>query len=421
MVLGRRNKGSAQQPGSLYENCAFTYDAYGRRISKSYTYDPNTSTTGDYSYTYNTTYNYDNSGRLIREYCVERFTYTGGGTNTRDITYLYDETGIVGAVQTYNGTTETFYFDRNITGDVIALYNSSGTKVASYVYDAWGNCTTKTLVSNNFSNYNPVRYRGYYYDRETGLAIVGQRYYNSELRRFIQPASFSSLNPQSINGLNLYSYSNYNPFGIANSSSIVAGPIGGGKVSTIALGSVIGRGSSFTGSNGFSIKFPTQNWLSLGIDFAASMSGSLSVLRWTLKNPEFYEFWYTAYGISKYEILSNLKSPLTKIASVISYGLVAYDTYTDVMGHINANDSWQTTTASGIVTAGVGVFNVWASAKGGAAVGTAFGGIPGFIIGTAAGMVVGVVINGIFYTEINGKSIAGHIEDGIEWFLEWIS
>lgn len=192
-------------------------------------------------------------------------------------------------------------------------------------------------------------------------------------------------------------------------------------MSSFALGGVSSGGSSFAGSSGLSIKFPSQNWLSLGIDFTAGMSGALSVLGWTLKNPEFYEFWYSAYGISKYEMLSNLKSPMTKIASVISYGLVAYDTYTDVMGHINAGDSWQTATASGIVTAGVGTFNVWASAKVGAAVGTYIGGVPGFLIGTAAGVVVGIVINGIFYTEINGKSIAGHIEDGIEWFLEWIS
>ena len=29
-------------------------------------------------------------------------------------------------------------------------------------------------------------------------------------------------------------------------------------------------------------------------------------------------------------------------------------------------------------------------------------------------------LNGIFYTEINGKSIAGYIEDGIEGLLEWL-
>ena len=103
--------------------------------------------------------------------------YTGG-SHTRDITYLYDESGIVGAIQKYDSTEETFYFDKNIKGDVIALYNSAGTKVASYIYDAWGNCTPKTLVSNNFSSYNPIRYRGYYYDRETGLYYLNARYYN---------------------------------------------------------------------------------------------------------------------------------------------------------------------------------------------------------------------------------------------------
>ena len=54
-------------------------------------------------------------------------------------------------------------------------------------------------------------------------------------------------------------------------------------------------------------------------------------------------------------------------------------------------------------------------------IGGAIGGSPGFIIGTVAGVVVGIIINGIFYTEINGNSIVGHIEEGIEWFLEWIS
>ena len=57
-----------------------------------------------------------------------RYNYCG------DILYLYDESGIVGAVQTYNTTTEIFYFDRNIKGDVIGIYNASGTQIAKYSY-----------------------------------------------------------------------------------------------------------------------------------------------------------------------------------------------------------------------------------------------------------------------------------------------
>ena len=50
--------------------------------------------------------------------------------------------------------------------------------------------------------------------------MVGQRYYSPELCRFIQPADVSSLNPSSINGLNLYSYANNNPIVIAYKTNI---------------------------------------------------------------------------------------------------------------------------------------------------------------------------------------------------------
>ena len=53
-------------------------------------------------------------------------------------------------------------------------------------------------------------------------------YYSPELCRFIQPADVSSLNPYSINGLNLYAYANNNPIGIAYCSSSVSGSVGGG-------------------------------------------------------------------------------------------------------------------------------------------------------------------------------------------------
>ena len=186
-------------------------------------------------------------------------------------------------------------------------------------------------------------------------------------------------------------------------------------INSIMLGGLNSVGYYLLGSSALCVKIPSQNWLTLGIDFTAVMSGTLSIIRWNSKNPE---FWYSAFEISKYEVLSNLKSPMTKFASIISYGLVAYDTFTDIMGHINAGDSWQRITASGMVTAGVGIFNVLTSAKDGATVGSAIGGVPGFIIGTIVGAIAGIVINAIFYTEINGKSIAGYIEDGIEWFLE---
>ena len=275
------------------------------------------------------------------------------------------------------------------------------------------------------ANANSFRYRGYYYDQETGLYFLNARYYSPEWRRFISPNNASTLNPQTVNGLNLYVYASNNPIGFTPRALGLNEYVSNGMLSSLSLCGVTSGGVYLASSNVLSIKFPSQNLVSLALDFTAGMSGALSVLRWTKNNPEFYEFWYTAYGISKYEMLNNLKSPITKTASFISYSLVAYDTYTDVMDHINAGDLWQTTVASGLVKAATGTLNVWASSKLGATiggkVGAAIGGVPGFVIGTASGMFVGILINGIFYTEVNGNSIAGHIEDGIEWFLDWIS
>ena len=100
------------------------------------------------------------------------------------------------------------YFDRNIKGDIIGIYNASGTQIAKVSLHSWGKYTPKTLVSNSFSSYNPIRYRGYYYDRETTLYYLNARYYDPSWRRFISPDHVSSLNPSAANGLNLYSYAN---------------------------------------------------------------------------------------------------------------------------------------------------------------------------------------------------------------------
>ena len=75
--------------------------------------------------------------------------------------------------------------------------------------------------------------------------MVGQRYYSPELCRFIQPPDVSSLNPSSVNGLNLYAYVNNNPIGIAYRSS--GSDASGGMVSSIAS-SVGGLNSGYHGT-----------------------------------------------------------------------------------------------------------------------------------------------------------------------------
>ena len=216
-------KGSTSQAGTLYENCSFTYDAYGRRRNKTYVYDSNPASTSDYSYRYDTTYTYDNSGRLIRETLVEATTYTGGSSSTREFVYLYDESGIIGVMYgTSLDNLQTYYFHRNLQGDVTAVYDSNGSKVGEYAYDAWGNCTILSGVANDLVKNNPIRYRGYYFDRETGLYYLNARYYNPEWRRFISPDSTDYLDPETPNGLNLYAYCNNDPVNYADPSGHLA-------------------------------------------------------------------------------------------------------------------------------------------------------------------------------------------------------
>ena len=72
---------------------------------------------------------------------------------------------------------------------------------------------------------------------KTSLFSISSRYYSPELGRFIQPADVSTLNPSSINGLNLYSYANNNLICIAYSGSIADSTFSG----ILGVGVVIGR------------------------------------------------------------------------------------------------------------------------------------------------------------------------------------
>ena len=71
--------------------------------------------------------------------------------------------------------------------------DESGMRVVEYIYDAWGKLisTTGTLATTLGAD-NPFRYRGYYYDTETGLYYLTTRYYDPEVCRFISADVYMS-------------------------------------------------------------------------------------------------------------------------------------------------------------------------------------------------------------------------------------
>ena len=101
-------------------------------------------------------------------------------------------------------------------GDIIGVYNSTGKKIGAYTYDAWGKCSLSGATGNTILEdkvvafYNPFRYRGYYYDYETGFYYLQSRYYNPEWGRFLnaditlESMAEKSSNAKQISGLSSY-------------------------------------------------------------------------------------------------------------------------------------------------------------------------------------------------------------------------
>ena len=106
---------------------------------------------------------------------------------------------------------------RKGTGNLLALLDSSGNIVVQYKYDAWGNHTVTDANgnaitdANHIGNLNPFRYRGYYFDCETGFYFLQTRYYDPEVGRFLNMDSIEYANQNFINGINLYAYCGNSP------------------------------------------------------------------------------------------------------------------------------------------------------------------------------------------------------------------
>ena len=144
--------------------------------------------------------------------------------------------------------------------------------VAKYLYDAWGNCTISSETTDYVvANANPIRYRGYYYDDDTGLYYCNARYYSPKWRRFISPDDTAYLDPKSVNGLNLYCYCNNDPVNFADPSGCASILITLGIMAIGGLiGAAVGAGTSAIMQYAFNGEV---NWQSVGV---AALSGFVS-------------------------------------------------------------------------------------------------------------------------------------------------
>ena len=101
-------------------------------------------------------------------------------------------------------------------GDVTEIRSTSNALVAQYNYDAFGNILSikdangaNITSSTHIANVNPLRYRGYFYDTETGFYYLNSRYYDPATRRFISADLL--IDERDFDSLNLYAYCGNDP------------------------------------------------------------------------------------------------------------------------------------------------------------------------------------------------------------------
>ena len=123
--------------------------------------------------------------------------------------YDYDENGAPVGMRV-NGL--DYIFRKNLQGDITGIYNSSDELIVEYTYsDAWGaGVTVSGSAASTIGMYNSFRYRGYYYDTESGLYYLNSRYYDPVACRFINADGYVSTG-QGNTGHNMYSYCGNNP------------------------------------------------------------------------------------------------------------------------------------------------------------------------------------------------------------------
>ena len=245
---------------------------YGRNT---YEYDGNNYRVFKQTPTEKTYYNYDGSGNL-------RFERRG----RTEINYIYDAGGIQGMKvtvptddpSTYYASSE-FYYVKDSLGNIRVILDKSGNIMVEYNYDAWGNFVAEKVrearigsVTVDLVSLNAFTYRGYYYDKESGLYYLINRYYDPITGRFISPDDVGYLDFESFFGTNRYAYCLDNPVNYIDPE----GTFGFWALVAITISAIIIGGSAQVLSNAFAGKTGRDLWR--GVAAAAIGSGINALL-----------------------------------------------------------------------------------------------------------------------------------------------
>ena len=192
----------------------------------------------------------------------------------KELEFFYDESGMPYAFSYKSSSSATpvfYYYVTNLQGDVVKILTASGSVVANYSYNAWGKLLSS---SGTMASVNPIRYRGYYFDAETGFYYVSSRYFDPQICRWINADDTSNLGTNSdFASVNLFAYCGNNPVSKADN---------GGEFGHIVVGALVGVATQYIsdvatnlieGKSFSEALHPASTWADYG---AAALSGALA-------------------------------------------------------------------------------------------------------------------------------------------------
>lgn len=378
-----------------YDNTTYTYDRYGSRMSKTQNgvktvyrqlngnkliivegNDNNTICT----------YKYNADGvresKVYGDGTITKFNLDGNriireNRNGSIYDYYYDNDGLI-AMATPAGV---FRCVLDSQGSVVMLLNVAENRVeACYTYDSFGNCKVydrwgELKTDDKFvGNLNPFRWKGFYFDTETGLYYANGSYYDPQIGLYINASAIDvavngALTNRTLdrNGLlcnNILEFANSE----YNTNALYSMPI-----------------SSVT-KNMLQALPSIPQWLIIstsalnsGLDFSVYVRTAWYMWR----HPEIIK-------LMKLDGVSQLPGRFTNFINKLSYVFVTIDTLYDIYTNIHNNKSAGYVLGSAIYTAVTGIGIVWTSSIVGTKVGAIVGGHWGAIIGGIAGFVVGI-------------------------------
>ena len=196
-------------------------------------------------------YSYNTSGiRISKTVNGTTTNYTLAGsqvvkatTGNDYVLYFYDSEGAPIFFRTVaNNVSADYYYVKNLQGDIVAICDANGNIKVEYSYDAWGKVISISgTLASTIGQSNPYRYRGYWFDTETGLYYLQSRYYDPQTGRFINADEFISTG-QGLFRSNMFAYCENNPVNGIDTNGhcfILA------LMTAAAIGSVIGGLTSY--------------------------------------------------------------------------------------------------------------------------------------------------------------------------------